>query len=228
MQTVLLATMYDALGTLNVEMMETRVVETTIGAAVAVIVSSLVLPTRTRSRVLSSMSDVIRTASELANAILQPLSAGSPATPRHEVSTLVNELNDQLFEMQSLAGPLRHHPGSLNQSSIEAQMMSLWAVLYNERRAAANVVHVDGAVVAPREWERLRSATEGNFAAAQSVIGDRVPTRLHEGGEFVIDPGPDAADAVRSFLTQVARLNHATLDFVEAVKPGTVERGPQA
>lgn len=82
--TMLMATMYDVLGKLNAESIEVRVVETVIGAVVAIVVSMLIFPARTRARILSGMSAVVTTAMEITHAALDDRTQpGRPAPAPH-------------------------------------------------------------------------------------------------------------------------------------------------
>jgi uncharacterized membrane protein YccC len=231
-QTLLFATVYDALGALRVETLPVRVVETVIGALVAVTVSAVVLPTRTRARVLAAMSDVVRQAGVIAQRALTPVARRT--APGAGLDDIVSGddaagLDDdlrilarELAQLEELARPIRSAAGSLRRTGIEAQLTALWSIADDVRRVAADSTGGAETLVPAGLERRLAAATADNLAAVQAVLSRALPRRLQAHED--LDPGADLdlpADA-RLFVLRVLRLNQALLALIEAAAPGTV------
>lgn len=218
-QTLLLATVYDVLGTLRVETLPVRVVETVIGALVAVAVSALVLPTRTRARVRDAMADVLTRAA----AIVQPALAsgtGDSAGRSVRVDDELRQLAVSLSDLEQVARPLRSAGGSLRRTGVEAQLSALWSIVYDARRAAARPGTGRHAGLPVAVERRLAAATADNFAAAQAVLAGALPRRLQTLDDLDPDRAP-SEESQRSVL-RILRLNQAVLALVDAIAPGTV------
>lgn len=218
-QTLLLATVYDVLGTLRVETLPVRVVETVIGALVAVAVSALVLPTRTRARVREAMADVLTRAAVI---VQQVLASGSRDTLSiaARVEDELRELARSLTELEQVARPLRSAGGSLRRTGVEAQLSALWSIVYDVRRAAAEVGTGRPAGLPVAVERRLAAATADNFAAAQAVLAGALPRRLQSLED--LDPDRGASDGSQLSTLRILRLNQAILALVDALAPGTV------
>lgn len=229
-QTLLLATMYDVLGTLSVETVQVRIVETAIGALVAVVISAIVLPTRTRGRVRRGMADVVGAAGVIAHAAL------GDSAPQNADDDPQRALTQRLTALEDLARPLRSNPGALRRDGIEAQLTAVWSIAYDVRRIASERTDAsapaagtapstapDSAAPSSALRRRLDVATADNFAAAQAVLTGALPRRLQAPEDLAAAAPADAPEAVRSLVLRVIRLNQALLALVEALKPGTVE-----
>ena len=223
-QTLLLATMYDVLGTLSVETVQVRIVETAIGALVAVTVAAVVLPTRTRTRVRQGMADVVRSAGVVAHL---SLATGALAAPSDDEQAQ-RDLTQRLTVLEDLARPLRSNAGALRRDGIEAQLTAVWVIVYDARRVSRERrdASAPGSAASPASdalLRRLDLATVDNFAAAQAVLTGALPRRLQAPEDLFTAAAPDAPESVRTLVLRVIRLNQALLALVEAMKPGTVE-----
>lgn len=218
-QTMLLATMYDVLGTLSVETIQVRVVETAIGAIVAVVVSAVILPTRTRVRLRAGMVDVVGAARSVAEGLFAKGADGTLA--RSHVGARIQGAVEDLTALEALARPVRRNPGALRRRGIEAQLTALWSVLYYERRASAELRDPDPHALEGVDLPRLALATSDNFAAVEAVLSGELPLRLQQADELDVS-GPDTSDAARRWVLLVVRLNQALLSLIEAIRPGTV------
>ncbi|NLP85300.1 hypothetical protein HF576_15740 [Microbacterium sp. CFH 90308] len=218
-QTMLLATMYDVLGTLSVETIQVRVVETAIGAIVAVVVSAVILPTRTRVRLRQGMGAVVGAARSVADELFAKRADGTPA--RGDSGVRIHGAVQDLTALETLARPVRRNPGSLRRRGIEAQLTALWSVLYYERRAWAQLRDLDTDAIAGVDLPRLALATSDNFAAVEAVLSGELPLRLQQAEQLDVS-GPGTSDAARRCVLLVVRLNQALLSLIEAIRPGTV------
>lgn len=221
--TVLLATMYDVVGELDAEAIDVRVFETIIGAVVAVLVSALVLPTRTRTRVLEGMSDVVDTAMSVTRAALQRLAdpASASASVTADGAAAEATMNSRLHQIRVEAEPLRHNPGALQRSDIESQLTSLSALLYYTRHLVKNVDQVSAPTVRPEQWQGLLAATADNFTATLSVLDGRLPSRVHDLDEVAATAGAGAGEAERLAILDVERINQTLLDYMSSITPGS-------
>lgn len=218
-QTMLLATMYDVLGTLSVETIQVRVVETAIGAIVAVVVSAVILPTRTRVRLRAGMVDVVGAARSVADELFERGADGTLA--RGDFGARIQGAVADLTALEALARPVRRNPGSLRRRGIEAQLTALWSVLYYERRASAELRDLDTHALEGVDLPRLALATSDNFAAVEAVLSGELPLRLQQAEQLDVS-GPDTSDAGRRSVLLLVRLNQALLSLIEAIRPGTV------
>ncbi|MCP2635489.1 FUSC family protein [Microbacterium sp. HD4P20] len=218
-QTMLLATMYDVLATLSVETVQVRVVETAIGAVVAVVVSAIVLPTRTRVRLGDGMRDVVGAARSLSDEIFERADDGTLA--RRDIGAGLQSAAERLATLETLARPVRRNPGSLRRSGIEAQLTALWSVLYYVRRASNELRDLDQDALAAIDVSRLALATSDNFAAVEAVLSGELPLRLQQAEQLDVTRA-DVSDAARRCVLLVVRLNQALLSLVDAIRPGTV------
>ncbi|WP_019180859.1 FUSC family protein [Microbacterium yannicii] len=212
-QTLLLATMYDVLGTLSVETVQIRVVETAIGALVAVTVSALLLPTRTRRRVLDGMADVVRLAGSTAHDVFARAGDGGAAGLR--------EAARRLTVLEEVARPVRGNAGSLQPTGIEAQFTALWSVLYYLRRAADRDDGPGLVGLTDTDLAALDRATADNVAAVEAVLAGDLPARVQDPAD--LDGVGAQSRHARVFVLYAVRLNQALLALIEAVKPGTVD-----
>lgn len=158
-QTALMSLMYDALGTLSLELVHTRVLETVVGAAVAVLVASILLPVRTGTQVRSAAAAVV---SDLGDAVGRAFAAprtrvaddsggiagtdnsggdaGADAVASGVGSTAsafpAARIQAALGTVDALARPIRLDPGSLRPHGIEEQRTALWALARSARKLA--------------------------------------------------------------------------------------------
>ena len=218
-QTLLLATMYDVLGTLSVETVQTRVLETLIGAIVAVVISALILPTRTRARVLRGMGDLVADASALVATVFARAATGASTA---DLGPQKRDLGRRLTALEQIAKPLRHQPGSLQRTGIEAQLTGMWSLAGYGDRLARSIRTLTPDERASVDWQAVSAATADDFAAVQAVLADRLPARIHSSDDFPVDPGTVASPGLRETLLNIQRLNQTLLSLVDAVRPGTV------
>jgi uncharacterized membrane protein YccC len=214
-QTLLLATMYDVLGTLSVETVEIRVIETAIGALVAVTVSAVLLPTRTRRRLLDGMAEVVRLIGVTAHDAYTRGGDGTSAALREAVR--------RLRDLEEVARPVRGNAGSLQPTGIEAQFTALWSALYYLRRAAGRPGEHGLDELTERDLLRVDRATADNVAAAEAVLAGQLPARVQDPADLGTGGDPAASHGARLFLLYAVRLNQALLALIEAVRPGTVD-----
>ena len=219
-QTILLATMYDLIGILSVGTVELRLAETAIGSLVAIAVSALVLPTRTRAKVLDSMASIVGRQAALARTAFATL-LGQDSRGRADLALTGREISQALNNLETVARPVRRDPGSLESGGIETQLSCLWATLaYAEHLARLATEQGVGTERVP--WRKLSLATADNFEAAQTALLGALPRRVHGPETFEVADAADLGVVERSALLQAERLNQSLLELIDALGPATV------
>jgi len=229
-QTVLLATAYDSLARLSAEGVMTRVLETAVGAAVALVVAALVLPTRTRARLLERMADFVATTAGVASAAVQRIAdpgAVTTATPA-ALAAAEAEMHRRLDDVLGSAAGRRRDPGSLQRDGIETQLTSLTALAVSTHALVAAAVDAapdddataaSGAMTAA-QWQRLDAATRDNFASTVAVLQRRLPTRVHDLRDVIEAATLTPEDPA---LSAIARVNETLLATMTALRPGSTD-----
>ena len=230
-QTVLLATMYDLLAQLNAEAVHVRVIETIIGAVVAMVVAAVVLPTRTRAQVLERMSALVTSIAGVTHAAIQRRAdpaLGTDASQTRALSEQESAMQRRLDDILRDAAPLRRAPGSLQGSGIQTQLTSLTVLTYYARHLATDTQHrpaepaSPGAVavsaVTPTMWQHLDAVTRDNFGSTLAVLDDRLPSRVHDPKDFTVVSERTVSDPA---LADVERINQTLLAYMAALRPGS-------
>lgn len=234
-QTVLLATMYDTVSSLNAEAVYVRMAETAIGAVIALVISALVLPTRTRSTIVKRMAQTIGAAMAATHAAFGRL-ADPASVDASVISELESETDRQLQAIHAAARPVRGGSGSLERGGIETQLISLWALLYYVRRlvradvgsGVAASIHSDTSSLSPplnssltaAQWQWLDGASRDNFQAVLAVLDERVPSRVHDVRDSTFPVAQNLTQAERELLIDVKRINEVLLAYLDDVTPG--------
>ena len=221
-QTVLLATAYDLLSPLDAEAVQVRVVETLIGAGIAILISVVILPTRTRSRVLTGMADVLAAAQSATQDSVQRIMDPAAVAP----APLVDDralLAKQVTGLRAIADPLRGNAGSAQPSGVEAQIAALAALLSYADQLTTDAQAARSATATVGEWQRLDALSRDNFEAAQAVVAGRLPGRVHRESDLVTLAGATAAGAERDALVSIGRLNQCLLAYMRSISPSATE-----
>jgi hypothetical protein len=222
-QTVLLATMYDTLSVFDVEAVHVRIAETAIGAVIALLVSALVLPTRTRAHVMKRMSETVTAAMNAVHAAMRSL-AEPGSVDSATAANLESDTTRQLHAIQAAARPVRDASGSLERGGIEAQLMALWALLYYVRRLVTADVGDAARAITPGQWQRLDAYSRDNFHAALAVLDDRLPQRVHD--VHALTASVQSA-AERELLADIRRINEVLLAYMDDIVPGSSTQSVQ-
>jgi uncharacterized membrane protein YccC len=218
-QMVLLATMYDTVSGLSPEAVHVRIVETAAGAVIALLVSALVLPARTRRKTMKRMSDAVAAAMTATHGALERLA--HPGRDDSHGRGLGSETDSLFRSIQSLAKPIRDGSGSMARGGIEAQLISLWALLYYVRRLVDADRSSSPSGIASDQWQRLDAATRDNFRAALTVLGGEAPRRIHDVRDIALNGPPRLGSGRSAALADVLRINEALLTYIDDVTPGS-------
>jgi len=222
-QTMLFAALYEYLGRLDSEAIGVRVLETIIGAAVAVAVATLVLPTRTCTRFRGQAAQWIHALDSLTATTIELWRRGRPLsrTERSRLSQAQIAATEQMRQIEVTARPLRHGAGAFDPSGIENQITGLWELLYFAKKfvSAAERSPRAEARLKPQQWARLETATEENFASLAAVYEGRAggPVGADIGVDDLGDPDEprDAEEALRA----LARMNETIALLADDAAP---------
>lgn len=176
-QTMMFAQLYEFMGRLSTEAIGVRILETIIGAVVALAIAALVLPTRTRTKYAKQAARLVQTIESITTDTLD-LWKRRKALTADQVSALSKveiTMTDQLRDLQTTAGPLRHGLGTFDPSGIENQLTGFWELLYYTRQfvSAAERGRPAQARLTTEQWEQLEDATQQNYAALLSTYKGR-------------------------------------------------------
>lgn len=222
-QTMMFAQLYEFLGRLSTEAIDVRIVETVIGAVVALLVAALVLPTRTRTKFANQALKLVDSVEGLTASALQVWKSGRPASAADLATLSQGEIatTEQLRALQATAVPLQHSAGVFEPSGVESQLSAFWELLYYTRHfvSATERGHPESVHVSPEQWGELEESTERNFAALAAAFDARSPGPVDP--EIGIDELGDEEEprTAEEALRALARANQAIALMVEDAVP---------
>ncbi|QCX27828.1 FUSC family protein [Nocardioides jishulii] len=220
--TLIFAGIYEYLGRLTTVAIEQRILETFLGAMIALCVAWWVLPTRTRSRINKDITTLTRDLQLILSGSFERLTSREEI-PRSAVQKRLLGIDHQVRDLNADAAPLRHTIGSYETGGIEALLTAVWSLtsitrelVHTVERTRTEHLDTDGP-----DWPQVRQTIEQNLAALLTALSDRVPaevvTDLPPVDEATLTPGArevhDLAD-----LT-----NQTILALVELVAPESDE-----
>ena len=224
-QTMLFAQLYEFLGKLTTEAVAVRILETAIGAVVALVVARLILPIHTRSKLADDLVALVGSLSRSTSDSLHRI--GGADVPVQALRARGLAVNKQLKTVTGTAGPLRRASGALDLGGIEDTLTAVWSMVFFSRNVlrAASDPHVQTAVVPPQEWDRISTVVAGNLdALATALRGERpshVPGSLDVDGEVLDDP--TLPRPTQRVLHQLEKLNETVLLMLSNLVPGGLE-----
>lgn len=224
-QTMLFAQLYELLGKLTTEAVAVRILETVIGAVVALSVARLILPIHTRNKLNDDLVDLVGSLSSAASASLHRL--GGADVPVQTLRSRGLAVNQQLRKVTGTAAPLRRATGTLELGGIEGTLTAMWSIVFFSRNVlrAASDPHVQSSAVPAQEWARVTAITLGNLEALSAAFrGERpddVPGSLDLDGRILDDPAlPRPTERV---LHELDKLNEAVLLLLGETLPSGLE-----
>jgi uncharacterized membrane protein YccC len=218
-QTMLFAQLYEYLGRLDVEAIGVRVVETVIGAVVALVVAAVVLPTRARSKLGRQAVTLINTTGATTRAALEVWRRGRPVSTEEAAgfSRDVETMTDELRTLHETVGSVRRGPGAFDPAGIQNQLSRFWELVYHVKAfvTATEQAHPTEATVTPQQWDRLETQTGDNFEALAATYDAR-PAGTIDPDLAVIDlEDANESPVARQALRSLARTNQ-TLAIIAA------------
>ena len=176
-KTMMFAQLYELLGRLNSETIGVRIVETIIGAGVALIIAALILPTRTRDKFAGQAVKLTRTVQAITATALELWRRDRQLTTEEIAAFSKQEvaMTSQLRDLQATAGPMSYGAGAFEPGGIENRLTGFWELLYYTRHfiASAERVHRGKARLTDEQWEQLEETTTQNFEALIAVYEGR-------------------------------------------------------
>ncbi len=220
--TTFVALLYELLGKLNTETIELRVVETVIGAVLALVVAAIVLPTRTRTRLSSDTSRLVQTIREANGLCLEHLRSGSSGRPDiQELERRELAMTTLVQKVEATAVPLRRSSGALDVRGIEGRLTALWALMFYTRHvvSATERLSPEENALAASQWDEIHEIIEGDFEALLTALAGRTRSALPEGmvtaGEYDIPYGT----TLSRILEALERIDQTVTFMVEEVLP---------
>ncbi|KRA23018.1 hypothetical protein ASD65_00215 [Microbacterium sp. Root61] len=224
-QTMMFAMLYEYLGKLDTETIELRILETVVGAVIALVVAALILPTRTRTRLNTDTMRLVRTVKDVTERCLQRLS-NDPAAAGFDRKSFAHEelqMTAQLRRVQATAAPLRRASGALDVHGIEGQLTALWALLLYTRHliAATDALAPAENTLTADEWDQVRTVCEDDFDVLLTVLDGRLPAALQE--DIPLADRDDSGDSrtLEAVLSSIARIDQTLAVMIDNAQPDT-------
>lgn len=226
--TMIFALMYEFLGRLTSLAVEIRIVETLVGAAIALLVAWLVLPTRTRTQLDRDVGTLVKDIRVVVAACLERL-AGDERITSAVLGRQLMSVDQHVRRVNVTAAPLRRSAGASEVGGIESRLTAVWALTQDARRLVRTVSEIveAGGPTDGADWPRLERVTEENLAALNDAVAGRLPGVLHD--DLDVDAAGDPSVALippeRAALRDVERINQTALLLLSTVSPGAVRAG---
>ncbi|WP_093181754.1 FUSC family protein [Sanguibacter gelidistatuariae] len=221
-QTMLFAQLYEFLGKLSTVAVEVRILETVIGAVVALVVARLILPVRTRTKLNDDLTALVDELASATSASLHRL--GGADLPVGALRSEGLAIDRQLRAVTTTAAPLRHASGALDIGGIEGELTAVWAMVFAARellRAATGTEAGDPGIPAEK-WARLTALTMGNLDALAAALRgdpqDDIPGWL-DLTDDLLDDSP-LTQETRRVLGHLQKLNETALLLLDDLVPG--------
>ncbi|MFG2409865.1 FUSC family protein [Streptomyces brevispora] len=212
--TMLIALLYEFLGTLNTQAIELRVIETILGAAIGLATATFLLPTRTREKLTSDLLALLDNIGD----IIQTALTEKP--DQHALRRQTDTMDRNLRRLYQTAAPLRRAAGALHRDGIERQLTVASALAYYTRHLTKP--RTSPPTAAP--LDKLAELTDANLHALTQAITGQPPVDTHD-PTAILPPtdDPTTADpAVRSTV----RINEIIIALTADITPGDPEADP--
>lgn len=210
-QTMLFAQLYEYLGRLDLEAIGVRVIETVIGAVVALVVAALVLPTRARSKLSQQATALIETAGTSTRSALEVWKRGRPVSTQEAAgfSGDIEKMTAELRGLQETVGSVRLGPGAFDPSGIQNQLSRFWELVYHVKGfvTATEQTSPGTTHVSAEQWAQLEAQTDRNFEAVAAAYDAR-PAGAVDPDLAMVDLEDEEEPALtRKALRHLARAN---------------------
>ncbi len=227
-QSLLIALSYDLLGKLNIESVDSRILETAIGVVLAALISFLVLPVRPRRQLMRGISGCVDAISSLTSVALQGLTSASDdlAAIESRLTEAEQRLNKALDEFTARADATTFTAGAQGRHGIQSQRMPIAALaagaraLTTDARAVALDATASGPTAAAQaDLLELSEATDVNFQATLAVLAAQSPERILD-----VQSLPAALRLSGDTRGEVLlHINQNLLSLISSVQPGQTE-----
>lgn len=217
--TMMLALLYEFLGTLTAETLEVRAVETVIGAVIAFGAAGLLLPARTRQKVNNDAVAFLQTLDDITGTCLKRL------TGTADIASLANQalaLDQRFRKLSASAGPLRQIAGALRLDGVERRLTAAAALTYYARHLirATETVAPGTAPLPASTYTQLATITRDNLSALNQILSNEVPGPVHESEDLPLQPdifrdSPIDSNAEPEAIYYLTRINETVLTLIE-------------
>jgi uncharacterized membrane protein YccC len=206
--TVLLALMYDILlGGINAQLLQARFLDTLVGAAVGLLMSTVILPTRTSDEVRAGVTAYLAALEDFVRQYLATL-RGEAGVPDHVETALA--LDAMLQKVRDDASAVLGAAGARQRSGIARVLSALAATNYYAGHLADPVTRRPTEPVAP-ETKALLAAVQDQFSANVRAVN----VRLSRSGEARIQDPAALDERIES-----------TRQAIRPAPAGTAHRAP--
>ncbi len=228
-RTMLFAVIYEFLGRLTPVALELRVLETLLGAAAAVVVAWLVLPTRTAAVLDKDTTQLVRDLAALVTTAVGHLESGRSVSTR-AMRERVLAVEREARGVSATAAPLRRAAGASASAGVEARLTALWALTYDTRYLVRTVDAAirDGSAREAQDWAAVRATVQVNFTALLDVLAGRLPTELRPDLPDTWPADMPPGSPLESIRRRLERINDTLVLLVQDASPGVVDRQDDA
>ncbi len=220
--TVLLALLYGLLGQFRIGVLEVRIYETAVGAAMGIVASFVILPVKTRSNVQEKVEAYLSLVSELIDASIESvITPGSGAN----LVAISRALDNALRDVTTAAKPLSLGPTTRGRRSTRRLLLVLQVggrAAHSLARAGFVAAFADPETAPAEETARaLRAAAtlvHEHLALVAKVVAGETFERPERSAESpvldVLTTAPHAAGALRSAVHALSKLNQTFLELI--------------
>jgi uncharacterized membrane protein YccC len=226
--TMMLALLYEFLGTLTTETLQIRILETIIGAAIALAVAAFFLPIRTRQQVNSDGAALLKTLDGITQSCLKRL-AGSSDIPSLTDQALT--LDQQFQQLNNQAAPLRSASGALGTDGIERRITAAAALTYYARHLIriTEALAPGATALSAEAGMKLGTITRDNISTLIQVLNKEPPGPTHGDEDLPLRPDVppgqrEDGHTERDAVHYLVRINQTVLTLIKELTPDIAER----
>lgn len=221
--TMMIALLYEYLGKLSAEALELRVLETVVGAVIALAIATFVMPTRTGQKVRADLLAVLHVLDGIIQGCLSAV-GGGPG--RADLNQQALELDQRLHRLYISIAPLRRAGDALRRDGLERRLTVLWALTYYTRHligAVSRSATGDAGDLPPEIVDRLAAISRDNMFALARVAKGEGPgeTGDVEGILAFSDGSGKNEDLMRqSVVRDIVRINQSVVTLIDDLSGG--------
>jgi uncharacterized membrane protein YccC len=215
--TMMLSLLYEFLGVLTSETLEVRVMETMIGAVIALATAALLLPIRTRQKLNTDAVAFVQTLDAIIQASLSRLATTADIG---QLSSRALELDQQYRRLTASAEPLLRLPGALRLDGIERRLTAAAALTYYARQLvkAVEAIPPNAPLLDPQSCSELTTLSQDNLSALIQVLRDEPPGPVHQSEDLPFQTASlrdERSGAGGAAMHSLLRINETVLTLIE-------------
>ncbi|MCM0641321.1 FUSC family protein [Cellulomonas wangsupingiae] len=227
--TMIFAVVYEFLGRLTPVALELRVAETLLGAAAALLVAWLVLPTRTRVVLDDDASVLVRDIATVVTTAVGRLDGSSHVSSRALQDRLL-AIEREARTVSATAAPLRRAAGASGADGVEGRLTALWSLTYDTRHLVRAVeAALEAGPTGTEDWSAVRATLGENLTALLDALAGRLPGAVESDLPLLVGAHDVPVGPVDDVVRHLVRINDTVVVLVGDASPGAVgEREPAA